>query len=61
MRMLREGAAMRKEFLDRVAAPIADKMLECFLLRRPSHSSRRSSFRSLRPHSCWRQLHHSFR
>jgi len=32
VRMLREDAAMRKEFLDRVAAPIADKMSECGMI-----------------------------
>jgi hypothetical protein len=32
VRILREDAAMRKEFLDRVAAPIADKMLECGMI-----------------------------
>ena len=30
--MLRSDAQMRKAFLDKVAAPIADKMLECGLI-----------------------------
>ena len=32
MRILRAGRPMRKEFLDRVAAPIADKLLECGMI-----------------------------
>jgi hypothetical protein len=32
VRMLREDAGMRKEFLDRVAAPVADKLLECGMI-----------------------------
>ena len=32
VRMLREDAELRKAFLEKVAAPIADKLLECELI-----------------------------